>query len=352
MPEINSLNSAAVQQNLAAENMKLLGANTEKAKEIIGKTVEILSGTNVRVSQGGTTGVDGNNNRITGATGAPALDDPGDVKNVEANLEKLIAYLQLESEEQQADAAKERIENQKARLDTEHKDRMAKIDESLKKIDDAEKSRKVSRFFSWLSAIFSVIAAVIVTAVTGGAAAGFAIAGAALAVGSLIGEETGLTDKLTEKIAESLQKSGMSKNDAQMKAALIVNLTIMGLGLICSAGAMVSAFKAGADTVKNIGTLMKTVQNISTIANTAVGIGGMVSGGVSTAMNYRAESSKAEVTELQKFLTMMQQQLEDSEEELQNLLQLIQQSVGKIAELIASATDTSGEIAKNIGAMA
>lgn len=353
MSEIN-LNTTAQAKLSAEELAKLLGGNTEKTKEIIGKTVEILSGANVRVTRGGAVGVDGNADagRTSGATGAPALDNPGDARNVQANLEKLVAFLQLESEEQQADAAKTRIESQKGRLDAEHKTRMAKIDESIKKIDDAQKSRKVNRLFGWLSAIFSVIVAVVVTAVTGGVAAGFAIAGAALAVASLIGDETGLTDKLTEKIADSLQKGGMSKNDARMKAALIVNLTVMGLGIVCSAGAMVGAIKGAADVARNVTTLMKTVQNLSTIGNTAIGVGGLVSGGVSTALNYRADASRAEVTELQKFLTMMQKQLDESEDELQSLLQLIQQSIGQIAELITSATDTSGEIAKNIGAMA
>ena len=56
--------------------------------------------------------------------------------------------------------------------------------------------------------------------------------------------------------------------------------------------------------------------------------------------------------ELQKFITMLQQRLDESEEELQLIVEQIQSAIGKIADLIASATDQSAEIANNIGQMA
>ena len=68
-----------------------------------------------------------------GATGVPALDNPADLKQLEQDLEKLIAYLQLDNEERQAEMAKERIEVQKETMAAEHKDRKDKIDELNKK---------------------------------------------------------------------------------------------------------------------------------------------------------------------------------------------------------------------------
>ena len=85
---------------------------------------------------------------------------------------------------------------------------------------------------------------------------------------------------------------------------------------------------------------------------TAVGAGALASNGVSTYMTHRSEDAKADTTELEKFMTMLQQRLEESQEELQIILQQIQAGIGKIAELITSATDTSDQIARNIGAMA
>ena len=89
-----------------------------------------------------------------------------------------------------------------------------------------------------------------------------------------------------------------------------------------------------------------------TIANTAVSAGGLASGGVNSFFTYRSDDAKADVMELQKFITMLQQRLEESQEELQMLLQQIEAGIGKIAELISSATDTSDMIAQNMGQMA
>lgn len=344
-------------QGADAKGATVNGADSTKVKEIVSKTLEILAGTNVKVTRGDSTGVDGAAEKKTsGATSTPVLDNPDDAKAVEANLEKLIAFLQLDNEERQAAMAKDRIKAQKDSLDTEQKDRMKKIDENIKQVDKAEKARKASRLFGWLGAIIAVITAIVVTVVTGGAAAAFAIAGAALAVASLVGNETGLTDKLIDKLAESLEKNGDSKNDAKFKASLIVNLTMLGLSLACGIGAIATAATAAANAatqaVKTISETAKMVQSITTIASTVVGTGSLAAGGVSTYFNYTSQNAQADVTELEKFMQMLQQRLEESEEELQQILSMIQNAVGKIAELINSATDTSTEISQNIGAMA
>ena len=308
----------------------------------------------------------------------PVLDNPADPKQIEADLSKLIMYLQLDNEERQTEMAKERIDLNKAGLDTEHKDRMKHIDETVKKMKDAEKAAKISRIFGWIGAVLAVVAAAVLTIATGGLAAGFAIAGAAIAVTALTLSETGAMDKIINALADHLQETyGMSKNDAMLAASLIVNLSIMAAQLGCSVGGMVAGFsaaasaaanatatatKAAGDAAKtggevsklsaNIVQLAKNMQSGVTIANTAVGAGALASNGVSTYMTHRSEDAKADTTEREKFMTMLQQRLEESQEELQIILQQIQAGIGKIAELITSATDTSDQIARNIGAMA
>lgn len=362
--EINTVTSPTTRtstdiiKDIDSKMQALSGGNTEKAKEIYKQVAEILSGENVRVSRGGTTGVDGNADTKTGgATGTPVLDNPDDAKAKEADLAKLIAFLQLDNEERQTEMAKSRIEMQKATLDTEHKGRMKEIDDSIKKMKDAEKAAKASRIFGWIGAVLAVAAAAVLTVVTGGLAAGFAIAGAALAVTSLVLNETGAMDKITEKLAEHLQKEyGMSKSDAQLAASLIINIAIMAASLACSVGGMVSGFTAVANGVVKLGqsamSVAKAVQTGITIANTAVSAGALAAGGVNTALTKRAEDAKADLLELEKFITMLQQQLDESEEELQQLLQMIESALGRVAELIGSSTDTSREIAEKIGEMA
>ena len=365
--EINMGNAQrpAVSQTVYEALSKTGGEDSTKLKEIVSKAMEVLAGANLKVSRSDTAGADGAGEKKTsGATNVPALDNPDDVEQLEANLEKLIAYLQLDNEERQTKLARDRIEIQKSTLDTEHEGRMKEINESIKKMADAERAAKANRIFGWLGAILSVVAAVALTVVTGGLAAGFAIAGAVLAVTSLVLNETGVMDKLTEKLAEHLQKEyGMSKNDAMLAAGLIINLTILAASLACSIGGMVAGISAAAssaakaaETAGKVATTVsqtaKNIQNVITVANTAVGVGALASGGINTYFAKRSEDAKADVTELEKIITALRQRLDESQEELQLILEQLQANMGKVAELITSATDTSAEIARNLGAMA
>ena len=347
-----SINAARTQlQGAALEQATKLAGDATKAKEIVGKAMEILAGVNLKVTRSDDMSATGaGEKKTTGATNVPSLDNPGDVKQIEANLEKLLAYLQLDNEERQTQMTKDRIEMQKDNLATEHKGRMEELQKSFKKMDEAEASRKASRVFGWLGAIMAVVAAVVVSVVTGGTAAAFAIAGAALAVSTLIMNETGAMEAITKKLAEHLQdKYGLSKSQAQLAASLIINISIMLAQLGCSIGAAVGAAKAVADTVS---ATMKLVQNITTVANTFVSAGGLASGAATSAFTFRSEDTKADLMELEKFIQMLQQRLDESEEELQQIVQQIQSAIGNIAELISSATDQSSEIARNIGQMA
>ena len=361
------LNTKVPQQQIdtLADGLAKSGFDSAKAKEIVGKAMEVLAGANLKVSRADVAGADGAAEKKTsGATNVPALDNPNDIKQLEADLTKLIAFLQLDNEERQTAMAKERINLQKAALDTEHQGRLKEIDESIKKMKDAERASTMSRIFGWIGAVLSVVAAVALTVVTGGAAAGFAIAGAVLAVSSLVLNETGAMDKMIEKLAEHLQEEyGLSKNDAMMKASLIINLTIMAASLLCSVGGMVAGFSAAAsasanaastaaNVTKTVSQTAKTVQSAVTIANTGVSAASLATGGVTTYLTNKSETARADLLELEKLLTSIQQQIDESQEELEQLMAMIQSGLGKVAELIGSSTDTAKEIAEKTGQMA
>ena len=353
----HSVNRPTAPSNLGDDLNGTLAVDSTKAKEIIKNVLEIISGMNVKVSRGDDTSVTGAGEKKTsGGTNVPALDNPDDLEQLEQNLAKLLAYLQLDNEERQTDMAKDRIEHQKASLDKEHDGRMKEIDKSQKAMKDAEKASLASRIFGWIGAVLAVAAAIALTVVTGGVAAGFAIAGAVIAITSLVMNETGAMDALTEKLTESFKNDGMSSNDAKLKASLIINITMVVLSLSCSIGGMaagiIAAGKAAADTAKAVSDIARAVQNAITIANTGVGAASLAAGGASTYYTYNAEDSKADVMELEKFIQQLQQRLEESEEELKLIIEQIEASLGKIAELLASATDTSNEIAQNLGQMA
>lgn len=355
--ELNTNVPKTQYQGVDTEQLTKLAGDSTKAREIISKAVEILAGANLNVKQSdNATATGGAERKTTGATNVPALDNPADIKQIEANLAKLIAYLQLDNEERQTQMAKDRIDLQKSTLDVEHDNRMKEIDKSIQKMKDAEKASLASRIFGWIGAVLAVAAAVALTIVTGGMAAGFAIAGAVLAVTSLVLNETGAMDAMVEKLAEALKDSGMTSSNAKLAASLIINLSIAALSLGCSIGGMVSGVAAAGSAMANASKtavdIAKTVQNIVTIANTGVAVGSLAAGGASTYYTHRSENAKADVTELEKFMTQLRQRLDESEEELEQLLQQIQAGIGKVAELLASATDTSNEIAHNLGQMA
>ena len=79
---------------------------------------------------------------------------------------------------------------------------------------------------------------------------------------------------------------------------------------------------------------------------------GLAAGVGSTVTNYKAENAKADATELQKIMQELQRRLDESEEELNAILQAIQDATGQIADILASETDTQSEIAGKIGQMA
>ena len=96
----------------------------------------------------------------------------------------------------------------------------------------------------------------------------------------------------------------------------------------------------------------RQIQTAITVANTGTGFLSLGTGALTTYRSFKADSAKADTTELEKFMTMLRQRLDESQEELQKILEQIQSGIGELAQMIGSATDTSAEIAQNIGQMA
>ena len=368
--------ASTISQGIYEQISKLSGSESAELKQVVGKAMEVLAGANLKVTKSELPGTDSVAEKKTnGATGTPALDNPDDAQVKEVNLEKLVSYLELDNEERQTEMAKDRIELQKETLDAEHENRMDKINDSIDKMKDAETSSIICKVFTYIGAALAIAAAVALTVVTGGVAAGFAIAGAVLAVSALVMNETGASAAITEALADHMQEAhGMSKSDAKLAATLIFNLSIMALQIGCSVGSMVGGIMQASATAAQTGAQVagaatkaastsaeaastasataKTIQNAISVASTATGGASLASNGVSTYMTHRSETSKVDTTELEKFITQLQQRLEEAQEELQQLLEQIENGTSIVADMITSSTDTSSEIAQNIGQMA
>ena len=313
---------------------------SEKTKELLNDVALILSGSNIKVTNhGGNT--DGTTERkTTGATSTPALDNPGDAKAIEANLEKLIAYLKMDNDERQAEMAKGRIETNKATFEKEHASRKEKIKETINKMEEAERTRKAQKVFGWLMAALAVVVAVVACVATGGLAVG-PVVGALIAVGCQVLSETGAMDTITEKLAEGLEKLGLSKEAAKIVAQVVICVAILAASLgagFGGAGAIASSFK-------DVATLIRVATTVLGLASLGTSMAGVV-------QNYQAGTTQADLTETEKFLAILKQRMEESEEELKKILEAIQNGIAQVAQLIESATDTSAEIANNIGQMA
>ena len=169
--EIPTVNTNVARQasaiDTAAQLAKGLGLS-EKATQAVKEVAALLGNRNVNVAAAAAP--KGEAGTPVGATGVPVLDNPDDEKAKEADLEKLIAYLQLENSKEQSEAAKARIESLKGQLEVEHKDRKAKMDKSLKEMDEAAASRLRNKIFGWLMTGLAILGAIVACVATGGLA--------------------------------------------------------------------------------------------------------------------------------------------------------------------------------------
>ena len=352
--EIPTINTNVARQasaiDTAAQLAKGLGLS-EKATQAVKEVAALLGSRSVNVSA--PAGVRSEAGTPTGATGAPVLDNPDDEKAKEADLEKLIAYLQLENSKEQAQSAKARIESMKGELEVEHKDRKAKMDKSLKDMEEAAAARKRNSFFGWLMTGLAILGAVVACVATGGLAVG-AVIGAGIALGAQILNETGVMEKIVGGLSDALQSLGMSKMAADIVAQVAVMLVIVAAS--CGAGAAGNAALGAHQLTSAIGKALQAgaqlIKPALTIATGVIGLGSTVSGGVGAYQTYKSGMSDAELKETEKYLAIIQQKMDEAEEELQKILQMIQDLVGQIAQLLSSQTDTTNEIAMQMGQMA
>jgi len=335
--------------DLAASLSKGLGLS-EKATQAVKEVAAILGNRSVNVTAPAASRNE--TGTVAGPSGVPVLDNPDDEKAKEADLEKLIAYLQLENSKEQAEAAKSRIDSIKGELELEHKDRKAKMDKSLKDMEEAAAARKRNSFFGWLMTGLAILGAIVACVATGGVAVG-AVIGAGIALTAQILNETGVMEKIVGGLSDALQSLGMSKMAADIVAQVAITAVIIAASV--GAGAAGAAGKV-TELTSALGKILQTaaqaVAPALQIGTGIIGLGSTISGGVGAYQSFKAGMSQADVTETEKFLAVIQQKMEEAEEELEKILQMIQDLVGQIAQLLSSQTDTTAEIAMQMGQMA
>ena len=343
---ISSVNNIPRNSNTIDQTSQLakgLGLSTKSA-EVINQAMNILSQSGIKIQntavRSDATGTP------TGATGIPTLDDPADAKAYELNLEKLISYIQLDNEERQTEMARDRIETYKNELSAEHETRNKNIQKTLKDMEKAAASQRRNSIFGWIMTALAVVAAVVACVATGGLATG-AVVAAGLALTCQILNETGAMESITGSIAKGLEKLGMDKEIAEIVAQVAITVVIVAASI--AAGNIGGAATTATGTLKAI---VDVAQPALKVATGVMGLTSLVSGGVGAYQNYKAGMDQADVTEMEKYIAMIRQKLEESQQELQAILELIQNNISNLATMLSSATDTSEEIATRMGQMA
>ncbi len=336
----------------------------------------------------------------SGSTGTPALDNPSDVKQLEKDLEKLISYLQLDNDKRQAEMAKHRIEVQKAEVEERHTEQMAKLKETMDAMNTSNGLGLFMKLFGWAMAAAAIAMAVVASVATGGAAA-LPIASAAIAVFMAVASSTGAMEWFTGVVADLCELMGMDKDTANMVATIavavigiLVSLAPAGVGALlargseaaakaaaetaeevikkvveeggeaagqAAGGAVGSAGSAGGSAAGKVGeevvetalqTKMKSVQYYLGIGMGLAGLAGAGISGVTSAKSYCSGIAQSELSEIEKFLSIMRQRVDESQEELDLILQQLQGTMSNLIQILNSATDTQMEIAQQMGAMA
>ena len=351
MPETSGItNNASIRtilNNQFEEMSKGLNIN-EKGHALVKEIAGLLaSERNVRVTNA-PINARNETGTVNGPTGTPAIDNPDDPVAKEADLEKLLMYLQLENTEEQAKLAQDRIESQKDSLATQHKERLDKIKETMDKMDEAARASIFSKIFGWLMAAVAVVVAVAACVATGGLALGPVI-GAVLAVGCMVMNETGAMEKIVKGLAEALESLGMDKQAAQIVAQVLIAVAILAASLACCGAGAGSVIGESADAAAK---LAQTIQKAADIAMKVIAVGSVIANGVSAAKSYESGEAQADLTETNKILALLRKQLEESQDELQKILEMIQGIYSDIVNILNSETDTMKTITNQMAQMA
>ena len=171
----------------------LTGTTTDKLMKELSDLVATLASS----KSAGTAGGDA----VSDARGAPALAEP--VKSYsQDDMVALLRSIRSKSQDGQLQAAKEGIETAKLAAQKNTEGQLKKIEEWVKKCEEANSKSSLGKIFSWIGKIAAVIASVVAVAVAAVASVGSFGAGTpllALAVVGLIGSTISLADQISQE---------------------------------------------------------------------------------------------------------------------------------------------------------
>ncbi|MBQ7738714.1 MAG: type III secretion system translocon subunit SctE [Desulfovibrionaceae bacterium] len=278
-------------------------------------------------------------NKTPNETGVdlPILTKPALAAGGSLSLEVLMQALGDEVRQSETKAGMATVKANAEQRESVNKEKLAKIDEQIEKLENAGIWGKIAKAFSWIGAIAAVVvsAALVATGVGGPlGVAGLVLASTALAnqvldtVGeSVSGEGWGLTS-LAGKLSDKIFGEGVGQ---WVKFGLDIAFTVATIACSCGAGSGAAAAKAASSSGK-------VLNMVSKCGSAAQGVAGVAQGGAQIASAvYTKDASDA---------TAAQKRFEAILEQIKMINDLTLTHMKQVIEDNQKTTETVSEIVK------
>jgi hypothetical protein len=344
------------------DRLQQANLDTTQALKELTKLASVL-----QTSQPGSTS---GGNSITNANGAPQID--GVTMNFSAeDMAAALLVLQGKTQEAQLSTAKEGITTNKKKMEEKNKQAMDKINDWIKKCEDAASKQKAGGILGWfqkiftaVAAVFAVVAAAVATAATGGAAApllALAVLGLATSIVSIASEidkangGKGFDDVAGWMDPASLIGKGFGELakafGADEQQAAIVSATFAVVATIALVAASV-VLTGGASAMSDMQKLVLTASRIGqAVAGIAGGLTQAAKGGVDIAVAYdekQASLIQADKKGIDAVLAKMQKQMEEDREEIKKVMDQMMEGMNIVSQMINSAGESRAQISANL----
>jgi hypothetical protein len=267
------------------------------------------------------------------STVANMLDAPTlDADQAIALLQAISAKLRGENIE----SATEAVQANKEKQELLQQERMEMLVEALQAAADAKSSGTIGEVFAWIGVGLAIIAAVAATALTYGAAAPASALVIAGCIAAITGAALAATSQVVQSIPGAMEGMGQEGQQAFMWTMMALQVTAAIVSLGAGAGSAANAAKATADAAEKATKLMKMASYVSKTTQIASGTSEVSGGAANIAaaeQQHSADTTRAEMEEVAKFIKMLQQ---GDEKEIE-FIRTLQEMTDKAWQIVSGA---------------
>lgn len=260
------------------------------------------------------------------AGAAPPLPPPPKMSIEDLTLALTALGAKIAETRQQTSIAE--IKGNMAKQTAENKERLAKIEESAKKADEAKKSGVWGKVFGWVATIAATIAAVALS-ITGVGA----LVGAALIAAAVIG----LTMQIVNEIPAA--KEWMANHSAFGWVMMGVQVALS----VCTLGAgLAGAIKTATDVAWKSAVAM--IGKVANLLGSTATVGGGASGVATAILNYEASGARVDAKAIEAELQKLQGLLDEEMARLKKMMEEAEESVSMCMGIMSGASQAKQNV--------